>query len=223
MRELLRHPRQPLEVFESILAALRVAGAEAGRDELFDERSLAPRAGHERAQMARVDPESSKTRAGAGDIRLALAVETLPAFGAGHEETELLELAHEVVGHGCALAELALVDLVLVTEHAYAPSPRPIVGRSWAVELLADHPQRKELVALQLQDRRQPLDVVRREEPVSPARASWRDEALIFEVPDLRHRDVRKLLAQLLAVGADRAEARVRPSPLPPCRDRAHR
>ena len=74
--------------------------------------------------MARVDPESSKTRAGAGDIGLALAVEALAAFGRGHEETELLELAHEVVGHGCALAELAFVDLVLVTEHADAPSAR---------------------------------------------------------------------------------------------------
>ena len=174
--------------------------------------------------MARVDPEAREPRARGRDVGLALAVEALAALRARDEQAELLELAHEVGRDGRALAQLGLVDLVLVAEDADAAAPRAVARRARAVELLADDPQRQELVALQPQDRRQPLDVVRREQPVAAARAARRDEALILEVADLRDGDVRELLAQLLAHGADRARTRLgASSPLPACRDGAHR
>ena len=43
--------------------------------------------------------------------------------------------------------------------------------RARAVELLADDPERQELVALEPQDRREALDVVGREQPIAAARA----------------------------------------------------
>ena len=80
-----------------------------------------------------------------------------------------------------------------------APAPRR--------QLLPDHAQRQELVALQAQDRLQPLDVVLAEEPVAAARALRRQQALILEVADLRDRDVRELGLQARADRADRVQA----------------
>ena len=82
MRELLRHARQRLEVVERVLAALCVARAETGRDELLDERGLAARAGEERPQVASVDAESRQPCACSRDVGLALAVDVLPGLGA---------------------------------------------------------------------------------------------------------------------------------------------
>src|SRR4029079_11918881 len=73
--------------------------------------------------------------------------------------------------------------------------------------LLAEHPQRQELVALQAQDRLEALDVVLAEEPVAALRASRREQALILQVADLRDRDVRKLGLQPPADRADREQA----------------
>ena len=74
-------------------------------------------------------------------------------------------------------------------------------------ELLPDHAQRQELVALQAQDRLEPLDVVLAEEPVAAARALRRQQALVLEVADLRDRDVRELGLQPRADRADRVQA----------------
>ncbi len=79
------------------------------------------------------------------------------------------------------------------------------VGR--ALELVADHPQRQEGVALQRQDAPQPLDVRLGEEAVAAARAMRLEQALILEVADLRDREIRELGAQQLADGADRESA----------------
>ena len=66
----------------------------------------------------RVDAEAGKPRARGCDVGLALAVEPLAALGARDDEAELLELTHELGRDRRALAELGLVDLVLVAEHA---------------------------------------------------------------------------------------------------------
>ena len=62
------------------------------------------------------------------------------------------------------------------------------------VELVLDHAQRQELVALQPQDRLQPLEVGLAEQPVAALRAPRRQQPLVLEVADLRDRDVRELV-----------------------------
>ena len=93
MRQLLCDARERLEVVERVLAALRVARAEAGRDELLDERRLPSGRGEERAQMPRVDAEPREAGARGGDVGLALAVQALAGLGARDDEPVLLELA----------------------------------------------------------------------------------------------------------------------------------
>jgi hypothetical protein len=111
-----------------------------------------------------------------------------------------------------------------VAEDADDSSPRAVAPCARPVELLADDAKRQELVALEAEDGRQPLDVVGREQPVPAACAPRRDEPLILEIPDLRHGDVGELLAELLAHRADRARARLGASPpFPTCRHGAHR
>src|SRR5262249_56528338 len=71
-------------------------------------------------------------------------------------------------------------------------------------ELLADHPQRQELVALQAQDRPQPFDVGLAVEAIAARGAPRVEQLLVLEVADLRDRDVVELVLQDLADGADR-------------------
>ena len=71
-------------------------------------------------------------------------------------------------------------------------------------ELLADHPQRQELVALHAQDRLQALDVGLAVEAVAARRAARHQKLLILEVADLRDRDVVELLRRGSCDGADR-------------------
>ena len=127
VRELLGDSRERLQVVERVLAPLGVARAQAGRDELLDERRLAPRCRQDSAQVTRVDAEARESRAGRDDVRLALAIETLPALGARHDEAVLLQLVHEVGRHRGAIAELVLVDLPLAAEDTRA---RAASGRS---------------------------------------------------------------------------------------------
>ena len=76
-----------------------------------------------------------------------------------------------------------------------ARAPAPALAAPRRRELLADHAQRQELVALQPQDRLQPLDVVLAEQAVAAPRALRREQPLVLEVADLRDRDVRELVA----------------------------
>jgi hypothetical protein len=71
-------------------------------------------------------------------------------------------------------------------------------------QLLADHPQRQELVALQTKDRPQPLDVGLAVEAVAARRAPRRQQLLVLQVADLGDRDVVELVLEDLADGADR-------------------
>src|SRR2546423_551871 len=71
-------------------------------------------------------------------------------------------------------------------------------------QLLADHPQRQELVALEPEDRLQPLDVAGGIEPVAAGRSPRREQLLGLQVADLRDRDVRELALELLDDSPDR-------------------
>src|SRR5919198_6201797 len=86
------------------------------------------------------------------------------------------------------------------------PAPALAVARGGCGELLADDAERQELVALQAQDRLQPLDVLLAEEPVAALRPPRREQALILEVADLRDGDVRELVFQHPADGPDRQQ-----------------
>jgi hypothetical protein len=95
-----------------------------------------------------------------------------------------------------------------------SPIPKPSSASSSAArrrlpggELLADHPQRQELVPLEPEDRLEPLDVVLAEEPVAALRPLRRQQPLVLEIPDLRDRDVGELGLQPAADRADRQQA----------------
>ena len=196
LRELLRELGERLQVLEPGLAALGVARAERRRDELLEQRRLPVGGGAERAQVAGVDAEAREPPARRGDLRVALAVEALAALEPRLQQPELLELAREVAGR-CRRgrrARRARARPRSSPSPACAP-PRRARRRRRRRELLADHPQRQELVALQAQDRLQPLDVVLAEQPVAAAGPLRRQQALILEVADLRDRDVRELVA----------------------------
>src|SRR5207245_3134987 len=64
------------------------------------------------------------------------------------------------------------------------------------IQLVLDHAQRQELVALQPQDLLQPFEVGFAEEAVPALRPPRREQPLVLEVPDLRDRDVRELLPE---------------------------
>src|SRR5262249_43672879 len=158
---------------------------------------LTPGGGAERAQVSRVDAVARDLRTGESDVGLALAVQPLAADDPRREQAELLQLSREVGRNAGALAQLGQVDLVHVTAEARRAAPGAVGRRS--PQLLTDHPERQELVTLEAQDRRQPLDVRLREEAIATARALRVQQALILEIADLRDRDVRKLLPQALA------------------------
>ena len=154
----------------------------------------------------RVDAEARETGRRGCDVRLALPVASLAVLDARDDDAVLLELAQEVGRDGRAFEKLRAVDLVLGTGQPDVPAARAVGRCTRAVELLPDHAKRQELVALKAEDLHEPLDVVRGEEPVATTSALGRDQPLVLEVADLRHRDVRKLLAELVADGADRAQ-----------------
>ena len=81
---------------------------------------------------------------------------------------------------------------------AAASGASRLVALAAGGELLADHPQRQELVALQPQDRPQALDVGLAVEAVAARRAPRGEQLLVLEVADLRDRDVVELLARIL-------------------------
>src|SRR2546423_7172322 len=166
------------------------------------------------------DPVARELRAGHRDVDVAGRIALLAPFSPRLEQAVVLELACQLRRDRSALAEPAQVELVVRFRDAPRRLPpaallsRP--GRRR--ELLADHPQRQELVPLKAQDRLQALDVVLAEEPVAALRAARRQQALILEVPDLGDRDVRELGLQAPADGADREQ----PLPLGCLRGRRH-
>src|SRR5207244_4206976 len=208
VRQLLRALREPLQVAERGLAALRAPRAQGWAEHRLEQAALAVGRGTEGAQVPRLDPEARERLAGRGDFRVALGVDPLPVLDARLQQPELLELAGSIGGDAGAVAELLQVELLLPrVDHAAAPATL-LAGTGF--ELLPDHAQRQELVALQAQNRLQPLDVVLREEPVATLRAPRVQQPLVLEVADLRDRDLGELVLEPIADRADREEPATR-------------
>src|SRR5205823_708398 len=128
------------------------------------------------------------------------------------------QLARELGRDRRPFAQLAEGELVLGLGDAGRPAATAFLGRARGRrELLPDHAQREELVALEPENRLEPLDVVLAEEAVAALRPPRRKQALILEVPDLRDRDVRELGLEAPADAADRQQP---PLLLPLCRGR---
>src|SRR6185503_18283180 len=101
------------------------------------------------------------------------------------------------------LAERAEVELAVVGLEG--PLALPLTGRRRR-QLLPDHSQRQKLVALQAQDRLEALEILFAEEAVAALRPPRREQSLVLEVPNLRDRDVGKLVLQQPADGSDRQQ-----------------
>src|SRR5919199_4636024 len=206
LRELLRELGELLEVLHPALPPLRVAGAQSGRDDGFQQARFAGRGGAEGPQVAGRDAELREPRAGDRDVDVALAVELLPLVRVRLEEPVVLELTRKLAADPGAPAELPEVQVLLPTEPK-RPRPLAVLAARGRGKLLTDHAQRQELVALEAQERLEPLDVLLAEEPIAALRPPEREQALVLEVADLRDRDVRELLLEPRADGADREQA----------------
>src|SRR5436190_5160324 len=203
--------REVLQRLERLLAALRVPRAQRRREDLLQQRRLAVGRGAQHAQVAPADAVAGELRDRADDLALGLVVVLRAGADLALDDAEVLQLGHQ--------RRLRLRLLEHVVERVQRPAllhrdRRPAarldarrgdVGRAApGRELLADHAQRQELVALQPQDRAQPRDVGLAVEPIAARRAPRRQQLLILEVADLRDRDVGELLLERLADGPDR-------------------
>src|SRR5206468_8662287 len=135
--------------------------------------------GAEGTEVARCDPVVGKPAARERDVRLELCVALLPRLRARRQQPEFLQLAGEAPVDPGALAELLQVEFGLLGRQARSPAPLAI-ARGGRRKLLADHAQREKLVALQPQNRLQPLEVLFAEEPVAALRAPRGEQALVL-------------------------------------------
>ena len=119
------------QVVERRPAPLEVAGAEAGGDELLEQRRLTAGCGPERAQVSRIEAVSRKTAAGGGDLDVALAVEALARLDPRRDEVVLLEPSREVGRDARAGAELRDVELAAGLPQRRRPTWRP----RWALRV----------------------------------------------------------------------------------------
>ena len=197
-------------------ASLRRSGLRERRrrgEDLLQQRRLALGGGLEHAQVAPRDAVARQLGDRADDLALRLVVVALGAAQLALDDPVVLELGDQPrlrarLLHHVLRASRArrAAGCEKVSRRSAAPGPR-VAG--WAPtaacvdlrlaaapggQLLADHPQRQELVALQPQDRAQARDVGGGVEPVAAGRAPRREQLLVLQVADLRDRDVRELL-----------------------------
>src|SRR5918999_706722 len=203
LSQLLGDLGQRLQVVEGGLTAIRVARTESRGQQLLEQACLPVGGGAEGAQVSRVDPIGGQLHAGGRDVGIADPVALLTAVRAWRDEAVLLQLSQQGRRGAGARAELACVDFFLGPDETRRPAAPLPLPRSRCGQLLPDHAQRQELVALETEDRPETFDVVFVEEPVAALRPLRLQQALILEVPDLRDRDVRKLVLQRSADGAD--------------------
>src|SRR5919199_4336705 len=142
LRQLLRELGELLEVLHPRLPPLRVAGAQSGRDDGFQQARFAGRRGPEGAQVAGRDAELRETRAGERDVDVALAVELLPLVRVRLEEPVVLELTRKLAADPGAPAELPEVQVLLPTEPK-RPRPLAVLAARGRGKLLTDHAQRQ--------------------------------------------------------------------------------
>src|SRR5262249_27832635 len=150
------------------------------------------------------DAEAREAATCLRDLGVRLRIEPLAGLDPRLQQAELLQLARERGLDPGALAELVEIELRLLLGQTHPP--RPTLPPRARGQLLGDPAQGQELVAVQRQDRLEPLHVVLVEQPVAALGAAWPDEALVLEVADLRDRDVRELRLQPPADRSDREE-----------------
>ena len=148
------------------------------------------------------DAKARESRARRCDLDVVLGVSLRAARPARLQQPELVQLPAELERDLGALAEVLERDRLDGRAKRARLAALPFL-RPGGVELLADHAQRQELVALQAQDRRETLDVVSGEQAIPTACPLRRDQALVLEVANLGDGDVRELVAKRLADGTD--------------------
>src|SRR5439155_7228968 len=200
-----RRFRHRLQVLEPRAPPLGIPRAQRRGDERVEQARLAIGGRAERAQMTRRDAVAPQRLACLGNVGVRLRVEPLAALDPRLEQAELLELPGPPRFDPRAFAERVEVKPFLGLAER-RPLAAPLLAGTRG-ELLADHAQRQELVALEAQDRLEPLDVVLAAEPVAALRPLGRQETLVLEVPDLRDRGVGVLRFQPATHGADREQA----------------
>ena len=214
-----------LEVVERALAALRVARAQAGRDELLDERRLAPRRSEERPQVACVDAEACESvrtprrcpprSRGRAARRPRRATATTPYSSSSRRKSGDTPARSPSSAPSISSSRPLRPTLRLRARSADVPGPSSSsrITRSGR----NSSRWRRRIVA-----RRSTSSGEKSRYP--PRVRLRRDEALVLEVADLGDGDVRELLAKPLADGADRAEPGLGAAlPAPSRRHRAHR
>src|SRR4051812_37821482 len=177
------HGGEVLERLDRLLALLGIARAQRRAQELLEQRRLAVRRRAEHAQVAPADAMARQLGHGPDDLPLGLVVIANAAAVLALDHAVLLELAHEL-GLRARLLDHVLDRVqraAFLDRHRRAAQSPPVgaaralrrlrIARSAGRELLADHAQGKELVALKAQDRAQPRHVAGRVEPVAPGRA----------------------------------------------------
>ena len=224
--EVRRDGGEVLQRLDGLLAPLGVARAQRRGEDLLQQRGLAVGRRAERAQVAPADAVARQLGDRADDLALGLVVVGLPArssplmtpYSSSSATRRGSARVSSTTSSSVYSAPPPVTD-TLGRRRAAGAGRRDVGrrghGRLVAVDaargqLLADDPQRQELVALHAQDRAQPRDVAGRVEPVAAGRAPRLEQLLVLEVADLRDRDVRELLAQRLAHRADRHRLRRR-------------
>src|SRR5215208_5119442 len=204
------HRREAFEVLDRLLAPGLASGAKRRANDLLKQRRLAVGRAPEDAQVPARHAEARELRGRAHDLEIRLVVDHAPVAALRLDDAELLELADQV------LRNAGLIEDLLERERRHggvdrcgAPRRCRLAAATGAAEftareLLADDPERKELIPLHAEDRAQALDIGLTVETVAAGRAARRQELLILEVPDLGDLDVVELLAQDLGHGSDR-------------------
>jgi len=198
--ELLRERRERLEVFEARAVTIGIVRAELRRDDLLELRRLLLGTGLEGPQVPGLDPVARELEARGDDVRVTFRVAPPSPLLPRLEQPVVLEVAHERRRCSSALAERVEVELLLGLAE---PGARPRLPAR-RCKLLPDDAKREELVALEAEDRLQPVDVVLGEEPVATLRAPRGEQSLVFQVADLRDGEVGELVLEAAADRADR-------------------
>src|SRR6188768_2697369 len=207
--------RQALQALQRLFTAIRIARPQRGPEQRFEQICLAVGRRAEDAQVAGSDSEAGELVGGAHHFAVGLVVNGLALALLRLDDAEVLQLGNQL------LARTGLLDYLIEGQvsprgvdqdrppHSPAGGALVRAAARWREvaarrQLLADYPQRQELVALQLQDRPQPFHIGLAVEAVAASRTPRRQELLVLEVADLRDRDVVELTLQDLADGADR-------------------
>src|SRR4051794_13800434 len=143
--------------------------------------------------MPRVDAEARELRAGRCDVGVRFRITLVGAGAVRGEQAEVLELLREPMVDAGPLAELVQRDRLLLRAERRRLAPLALL-LARRVQLVLDHAQRQELVALQAQDRLQPLEVGLAEEAVAAPRAARGQQAPVLPGAGLWDRDGRGLL-----------------------------